>query len=439
MASMLQAVICGVPVLFVVRDNPQAYYMVLVFMVFFIGMTLLLVIFLPKIMFAQIFLAKSEGEQRDFISFIIQQSSRQRRKREKKEHQHTQQSIVPESPGLAAPSTTSNRWTSAPQTEELTSPSRLSRWQPAPQSQTPVSLPNEDGLATSNSAISKRLSNQMSQISEEPSELLNTNQSTAGFLLNTGQSVNSAITTSSSFVVRSGASIRDEGWLGNSHRTLLDPSEGEDGMLVYRTISVCADGTITQASLHSMHQLSSRSLAHTTQSSQLSLQSPRQRDKMEKKSSWKSFFSSSYGGSSGSLNSHGVPVAGRSVDDGPARLRPVRKTISNGSKQKVKLMSTVLRAINEKDLDGSDNDGSQLSEESENGDADITTTTSNKDNQPSLEVGIDGIHEATVASVEVGESNRNDDDDDDAIFMSAYMDEGDQLAESNRAKKSASR
>ena len=49
MASMLQAMISGVPILFFVGGMPQAYYMVFVLLVFIISMVILLVIFIPKV------------------------------------------------------------------------------------------------------------------------------------------------------------------------------------------------------------------------------------------------------------------------------------------------------------------------------------------------------------------------------------------------------
>mmetsp|Transcript_9051 Transcript_9051/g.21526 ORF Transcript_9051/g.21526 Transcript_9051/m.21526 type:complete len:714 (-) Transcript_9051:135-2276(-) len=49
MASLFQALISGVPVLFLVQSSPQAFYMVLVFMIFVISSAILLLIFIPKL------------------------------------------------------------------------------------------------------------------------------------------------------------------------------------------------------------------------------------------------------------------------------------------------------------------------------------------------------------------------------------------------------
>ena len=53
MASMLQSCLIGVPILILVRDNPQAYYLVVVFMIFLTSMAVLLLIFVPKVMFVR--------------------------------------------------------------------------------------------------------------------------------------------------------------------------------------------------------------------------------------------------------------------------------------------------------------------------------------------------------------------------------------------------
>ena len=49
MASILQCGLMGCPILFLVSDNPQAFYLVLVFMIFVVAMGVLSLIFVPKI------------------------------------------------------------------------------------------------------------------------------------------------------------------------------------------------------------------------------------------------------------------------------------------------------------------------------------------------------------------------------------------------------
>jgi ABC-type sugar transport system substrate-binding protein len=75
MASLLQASLTGLPVLFVVRDSPQAFYLVAVFMIFVICMAILLLIFVPKIILADAFKRRSEQEQRQLIFYSIRRSS----------------------------------------------------------------------------------------------------------------------------------------------------------------------------------------------------------------------------------------------------------------------------------------------------------------------------------------------------------------------------
>lgn len=74
-ASLLQASLSGVPILFVVRDNPQAFYLVITFMVFAICMAVLLLIFVPKVVMTEAFTRRNEQEQRQLILRSIRLSS----------------------------------------------------------------------------------------------------------------------------------------------------------------------------------------------------------------------------------------------------------------------------------------------------------------------------------------------------------------------------
>lgn len=76
MASMLQAMITGIPVLFIVKDLPQAYYVVLVLLIFIICMVILMVMFVPKIVFAQQFMAMSHMEQKQFMTEVIRRTAK---------------------------------------------------------------------------------------------------------------------------------------------------------------------------------------------------------------------------------------------------------------------------------------------------------------------------------------------------------------------------
>ena len=55
MASFLQSACIGGPILFLVQDNPQAFYLVMVFMVFLTCMSILLLIFIPKVRFVRMY------------------------------------------------------------------------------------------------------------------------------------------------------------------------------------------------------------------------------------------------------------------------------------------------------------------------------------------------------------------------------------------------
>jgi len=75
MASMLQAMVSGVPVLFFVRDMPQAYYMVSVLLSFIIGMVILMVIFVPKIVFTHQYIQMTPEQQKEYMANAIGKST----------------------------------------------------------------------------------------------------------------------------------------------------------------------------------------------------------------------------------------------------------------------------------------------------------------------------------------------------------------------------
>lgn len=63
MTSLLQATGMGVPILFVVRESPVAFYLLLVFMIFVICMAVLVLIFVPKLALANKFGNHSPAQQ----------------------------------------------------------------------------------------------------------------------------------------------------------------------------------------------------------------------------------------------------------------------------------------------------------------------------------------------------------------------------------------
>lgn len=74
MAILLQAALTGVPLLFVINDNPQAYYLVLVSMIFIVNMSILLLIFVPKVKITERFRRQSDGAQTRFIEDSVRVS-----------------------------------------------------------------------------------------------------------------------------------------------------------------------------------------------------------------------------------------------------------------------------------------------------------------------------------------------------------------------------
>jgi hypothetical protein len=74
MISMLQAFMSGVPILFLVRETPGAYYLILVFMIFFICMAVLWLIFLPKVLIAKKLEDESVSQRRLRLRQSIRQS-----------------------------------------------------------------------------------------------------------------------------------------------------------------------------------------------------------------------------------------------------------------------------------------------------------------------------------------------------------------------------
>mmetsp|Transcript_22638 Transcript_22638/g.49454 ORF Transcript_22638/g.49454 Transcript_22638/m.49454 type:complete len:890 (-) Transcript_22638:340-3009(-) len=73
-ACLLQASLIGVPILFVVKDEPQAWYLSLVFIIFIVAITTLLLIFVPKIHTARLHSLRSESSQNRIIRQSIKAS-----------------------------------------------------------------------------------------------------------------------------------------------------------------------------------------------------------------------------------------------------------------------------------------------------------------------------------------------------------------------------
>uniref|UniRef100_A0A7S3KY73 G-protein coupled receptors family 3 profile domain-containing protein n=2 Tax=Amphora coffeiformis TaxID=265554 RepID=A0A7S3KY73_9STRA len=76
MASLFQASLLGLPTLFLVRDNPPAFYLLLVFLIFVLCMVILLLVFLPKILAAYSFSHMTRAEQTTFMRERVRMSSK---------------------------------------------------------------------------------------------------------------------------------------------------------------------------------------------------------------------------------------------------------------------------------------------------------------------------------------------------------------------------
>ena len=69
----MQATLVGLPLLFLVRELPEAYYLLLVFVIFIICMTVLTLIFAPKIASS---MSHSDASQRRILTESMRTSSK---------------------------------------------------------------------------------------------------------------------------------------------------------------------------------------------------------------------------------------------------------------------------------------------------------------------------------------------------------------------------
>lgn len=73
--SLAQAFVTGIPIVVVVKDIPEAFYLVLTFLIFILSMVILLLIFLPKVFMQRKYNSMSEVEQRRALAVSIRSSS----------------------------------------------------------------------------------------------------------------------------------------------------------------------------------------------------------------------------------------------------------------------------------------------------------------------------------------------------------------------------
>jgi 7 transmembrane sweet-taste receptor of 3 GCPR len=306
--SMLQAAITGVPVLFVVKDNPPAFYLVLVFMIFITGMVMMLVIFVPKILFARFFMSKTELEQKDFISFIIQQSSKA------SSAGRSARSIMSRRAGAGVPAGSGNPSTYQPNSpyasvapnghQSHLGTSQFGASQFVPFQFEPVSFAEEQGIReaevsakTPGGVVGSQIqTDRMSHMSciTEGSEPFGPPANSVSDALNvTGHTFSTPVSADmQSFTQRNaqpsspasgnshslrritrprltnGISLRGLTSRGSSHHSVpgsppfvppsgthhspmpLDSDDGEDGMLVFRTMTIGSDGSIHTGHSH---------------------------------------------------------------------------------------------------------------------------------------------------------------------------------------------
>jgi hypothetical protein len=75
-ASLFQAFLTGLPIVVIVKDDPRAFYLVLVLMIFVLSEVILLLIFLPKIYLAYQYSGMSKADQNKFMRDRIEGSSK---------------------------------------------------------------------------------------------------------------------------------------------------------------------------------------------------------------------------------------------------------------------------------------------------------------------------------------------------------------------------
>jgi hypothetical protein len=72
---MCQAFLTGIPIVAVVKDIPQAFYLVSVFLVFFLCLVVLSLIFMPKIIIQYQYSRMTEPEQRRMLTLSVRKSA----------------------------------------------------------------------------------------------------------------------------------------------------------------------------------------------------------------------------------------------------------------------------------------------------------------------------------------------------------------------------
>ena len=77
--SLFQAFCTGIPVVVVVKDQPEAFYLVMTIMIFVLCMAILLLIFLPKVFMQKSYAGMTEDERNRAMNQMVKRSSLRRR------------------------------------------------------------------------------------------------------------------------------------------------------------------------------------------------------------------------------------------------------------------------------------------------------------------------------------------------------------------------
>lgn len=75
---MFQGFLTGIPIVVIVKDDPEAFYLILTFLLFLICMAVLLLIFLPKILIQRKYARMTPAEQRMAMAVSVKRSAEPR-------------------------------------------------------------------------------------------------------------------------------------------------------------------------------------------------------------------------------------------------------------------------------------------------------------------------------------------------------------------------
>eukprot|EP00978_Attheya_sp_CCMP212_P029574 scaffold105445_cov43-Attheya_sp.AAC.1 len=94
MMSLSQAFLTGLPILFLVREQPKAFYLIWVFLILVVCLSVLLLIFVPKILFERKFKKLRASEQNAVFQGAIETSTGAKKKRIRRQRRNHQASTT---------------------------------------------------------------------------------------------------------------------------------------------------------------------------------------------------------------------------------------------------------------------------------------------------------------------------------------------------------